>query len=68
MDKPSDAPMQMAPGHATGGAEIRLPSYDERTAEHPAVDDYLDEPEITRWERIDPGVGQRGVRQRHLPA
>ncbi len=64
MDKPSDAPMMMAPGRSSGVAEMRLPGPDEqprrrpptrrkRPEEWPAVDDYLDEPEVTSWERVD---------------
>ncbi len=73
MDKPSDAPMMMAPGQASGVAEMRLPGRDEQPRRRPptrdkrpagppggeqvepwpAVDDYLDEPELSRWERID---------------
>lgn len=44
--------MKMAPGHSSGAAEIHLPA----RGEWPAVDDYLDEPETTRWERVG---GQR---------
>lgn len=39
----------MAPGRASGGAEMRLSA----RAERPAVDAYLDEPETTRWERLE---------------
>ncbi len=56
MDKPADAPIQMALGHASGVAEIRLPARDEQADEWHAVDDYLDEPETTRRERVG---GQR---------
>ncbi len=35
---------------------MRLPARDERPEQWPAVDDYIDEPETTRWERVG---GQR---------
>ncbi len=52
MDKPSDAPMMMAPGATSGAAEVRLPgrgerrkrrppARDEQAGEWPAIDDYL---------------------------
>ena len=48
MDKPSDAPMILAPGASSGARALRLPAEDE----WPPVDEYLDPPEVTRYERV----------------
>lgn len=52
MDPKSDLPMILAPGAASGARHIHLPGENQL----PAVDDYLDEPEVNRYERI----GERG--------
>ncbi len=54
MDPKSDAPMILAPGTSSGARRMRLPGGNE-----PPVDDYLDEPEVTRYERV--GDGRRQV-------
>ncbi len=59
MDPKSNAPMILAPGTSSGARRMHLPG----ESEWPPVDDYLDVPELTRYERVD----ERG-RQVALPA
>jgi hypothetical protein len=47
MDPKDDTPMFLAPGASFGASRMRLPA----ECEWPPVDDYLDEPEVTRYER-----------------
>lgn len=49
MDPKRDAPMIVAPGPSSGARRVYLPG---ETA-WPPVDEYLDPPEITRYERVD---------------
>jgi len=59
MDPKHDAPMILAPGRSSSGARrMYLPGEND----WPPVDEYLDPPEITRYERVD------GRRQIAFPA
>lgn len=49
MDPKPTTPMILAPGASSGASAWRLPAADDV----PAVDDYIDPPEVTRYERID---------------
>jgi Uma2 family endonuclease len=58
MDPKPDAPMILAPARSSGARRMYLPGENDR----PPVDEYLDPPEITRYERVD------GPRQLASPA
>ncbi len=48
MDPKSDNPMIMAPGTSSGARRVHLPG----ESSPPPVDEYLDTPEVTRYERL----------------